>query len=390
MATQVQTAEALAQRIAALDEERRYDDALAAFRELAALDPADDAVREATVEAGVELAYELALSGRDRPAAESVHRQLSALHVRFPEDDVVIGGLAAAAAVLSALCTIEKDWKAAADYAVAINQLNQGVPEELSRELDLQYGRTAATYLVGLVQDEQWAQARSLTYSLRELLLADFMLADLAEQKGAAAADDIRKLFEAMIDAFREAEPEAAARIDADVAERKGVPVQEPQRSERSRVEPRFDFETLKDVTIYGFVSMRVPARWPEARAENGRGGFWEEDVESGTLWIDWDLYSFKGEEPRDSAPPAIRIQDEGEKAIKYRRYESFERGEPLVIHHWWVNCGTPGRILMIHFNLVLLADLAQRDDFQPLPGLIAREIRAARIDFSRIPTGAD
>jgi hypothetical protein len=38
----------------------------------------------------------------------------------------------------------------------------------------------------------------------------------------------------------------------------------------------------------------------------------------------------------------------------------------------------------------VLLADLAERDDFQPLPDLVAREIRAARIDFDRIPVGAD
>jgi DNA-binding SARP family transcriptional activator len=219
---QAEKAQALARRIAALDAEGRYDAALTAFGELVALDAADDAVREAMVEAGVELAYELALTGRDRPAAEFVYSHLRALRDRFPEDDVVISGLAAAAAVLSALCTIEKDWKAAADYAVAINHLNQGAPEELSRELDLQYGRTAATFIVGLVQDEQWAQARAFTYSLRELLLADFMLTDLAEQKGAAAADDIKKLFEAMIDAFRETEPEAAARIDADIAERKG------------------------------------------------------------------------------------------------------------------------------------------------------------------------
>jgi hypothetical protein len=44
----------------------------------------------------------------------------------------------------------------------------------------------------------------------------------------------------------------------------------------------------------------------------------------------------------------------------------------------------------MVHVNLVLLADLAEREDFRPLPDIIAREVRAARIDFGRLPTGAD
>jgi DNA-binding SARP family transcriptional activator len=53
---QAEKAQALARRIAALDAEGRYDAALTAFGELVALDAADDAVREAMVEAGVELA----------------------------------------------------------------------------------------------------------------------------------------------------------------------------------------------------------------------------------------------------------------------------------------------------------------------------------------------
>lgn len=203
-------------------------------------------------------------------------------------------------------------------------------------------------------------------------------------------AGDIKGLFETMVDAFREAEPELAREIDREAAAKKGAPVEEPERGGRGRVEAFYDFETLKDITIYGFVSLRVPARWPEARAENGRGGFWEEGVESGTFWIDWDVYALKGRRPRHGDSSAIRVADAGDKAVSYRRTEAVEKGEALVIHNWLVTCGRPGLALMVHFNLVLLADLAERNDFRPLPKLIDREIRAARIDFDRIPRGAE
>ena len=83
---------------------------------------------------------------------------------------------------------------------------------------------------------------------------------------------------------------------------------------------------------------------------------------------------------------PVVRVDEEGDDAVRYQRRETIERGEPLVIHHWIVTTAHGGGILLLHFHLVLLADLAERDDFRPLPDLIAREIRAARIDFGRLP----
>jgi hypothetical protein len=113
------------------------------------------------------------------------------------------------------------------------------VPTALSENLDLLYGRASTAVILALVQDGQWAEARRLIYTLRELLLSDVMLSDLAEQKGAAAAKDVKGLFEAMVHAFRKAEPEAAAEIDAQITERKGGPVEEPERAARGRVEAR-------------------------------------------------------------------------------------------------------------------------------------------------------
>jgi tetratricopeptide (TPR) repeat protein len=382
-------AAALRKRIEALGAEGRFDEARGAFEALCALDVAEEDVRAALAAAGADLAYELALTKADRRAAEAVYARLRQILERFPDDYELVGLAAASAAALAGACAREKDWPAACNYATAINRLNDDVPAKLSAELDLQYGRASCTTILALVQDDEWWHARRLTYMLRELLLSDVMLTDLAQQRGGLVANDMKGLFEAMVEAFREAEPELAREIDAEAAERKGAPVEEPERGERGRVEALYDFEILKDITIYGFVSLRVPARWPEARADGGRGGFWEEGVESGTLWIDWDVYTMKGQRPRQGDPSVIRVADAGDRSVSYRRTEAVEKGETLVIHNWLVSCGRPGLALMVHFNLVLLADLAERNDFRPLPKLIDREIRAARIDLDRIPRGA-
>ena len=261
MTTAAETARSLTERIEALDGERRYEEAMATFEALAALDASDPAVRKAIAEGACELSYELAATKRDRAASEAVYGRLSALRERFPEDHDVVRLLAYAAGALSGLCDIQKDWSAAAEYAVAINRLNGAVPAALGEELELLYGRATAKFIVALVEDGEWNMARPIVYSLRELLLSDALLSAIAEQHGAVHAADLGGLFEAMIGAFRDAHPDEAAALDAQIAERKGAPIEEPQREERGRVEERFDFETLKDVAIYGFLSMRVPAR---------------------------------------------------------------------------------------------------------------------------------
>lgn len=72
------------------------------------------------------------------------------------------------------------------------------------------------------------------------------------------------------------------------------------------------------------------------------------------------------------------------------RRRHEVEAGEPLVFHSWHVIRRHGPAILLLHFNLVLLADLAEREDFKALVDAIDREVRAARIDFDRIPRGAE
>ena len=392
-------ARALKEWIEGLDGEGRYDDAMAAFETLAALDLHDDDIRLAFAEGACELAYELAATKRDRATAEAVYARLRATRERFPDDHDLIRLQAYAAAALSGLCDVQKDWTAAGQYAVAINHLNRDVPSELADELALLYGRASANLVVALVDAEQWEIARPIVYRLRELLLSDSLLSAIAEQQGSAYAADLRGLFEAMIDALRDAHPDDAAAFDTEIAEQRGAPIQEPARAERDHVEEHYDFEALKDVTFDGFLSMRVPARWPEARTEEGRGGFWEEDVESGTLWIDWDLFTVpRGGRAADAARDmaqdyegaVLEVGEDGDLGVIRLRRETVETGQPLIIHTWHILKGRGQQILLLHFNLVILADLAEREDFRPLPDLIAREIRAARIDLARIPRGAD
>jgi len=392
-------AAALRKRVEALGAEGRFDEARGAFDALCALDVAEEDIRAALAAAGADLAYELALTKADRRAAEAVYARLRQTLERFPDDYELVGNAAASAAALAGACAREKDWPAACDYATAINRLNDDVPAKLSAQLDLQYGRASCTTILALVRDDEWWHARRLTYTLRELLLSDVMLTDLAKQRGGLVANDMKGLFEAMVDAFREAEPELAREIDAEAAERKGAPVEEPKRRGRGRIEANYGFATLKDVTIYDFLSLRVPARWLEARAENGRGGFWEETVESGTLWIDWNIYVYGSAAPAMEEALAKQAQTlPGGTAsaatglggrIVRRRHEAVEAGEPLVFHSWHVIRRHGPAILLLHFNLVLLADLAERHDFKALVDTIDREVRAARIDLDRIPRGA-
>lgn len=243
-------ATALRKRVEVLGAEGRFDEARGAFEALCALDVAEEDVRAALAAAGYDLSYELALTKADRRAAESVYARLRQILERFPDDGELIGNVAASAAALAGACAREKDWPAACDFATAINRLNRAVPAKLSAELDLLYGRASCTTILTLVQSDEWWQARRLTYTLRELLLSDVMLTDLAQQRGGALAGDIKGLFEAMVDAFREAEPELAREIDREAEARKGAPVEEPKRRGRGRIEADYGFSTLKDVTI--------------------------------------------------------------------------------------------------------------------------------------------
>lgn len=178
----------LRKRIEALGAEGRFDEARAAFEALCALDVGEESVRAALAAAGYDLAYELALTKADRRAAEAVYARLRQTLERFPDDCELVGNAAASAAALAGACAREKDWPAACDYATAINRLNDDVPAKLSEELDLLYGRASCTTILALVQSDEWWQARRLTYTLRELLLSDAMLTDLAQQRSSAAA----------------------------------------------------------------------------------------------------------------------------------------------------------------------------------------------------------
>lgn len=159
---------------------------------------------------------------------------------------------------------------------------------------------------------------------------------------------------------------------------------------------------TLKRTGLWDVVLMRIPARWSRERQHPDGTGMYclhEEGAESGTLWVDYDVFrapdpgmvptvirewaqasASKSEEKDDAEAPLYEEHDGG--YLVRRLFGSVERGEELR-HYAWHRFVAQGREMMVvHFTLVFLDRLADEPEFCDQLAMFDREIRNAILLF--------
>jgi hypothetical protein len=156
---------------------------------------------------------------------------------------------------------------------------------------------------------------------------------------------------------------------------------------------PNFQFERLNTIHPFGFITVRVPARWACGHDRIGMWGCWEEGVDNGTLWIDFDTLPL---DPNLSPANALveaawktgrfdllsKDGDEPNMHIARIVHDDEEDGEMLRFHKWHLFRIYPGTFLMVHFSLVLLLEKVEEPAFEALEEIMEREIAAAEIEF--------
>ncbi len=160
-------------------------------------------------------------------------------------------------------------------------------------------------------------------------------------------------------------------------------------------------FDELREVAFADTVRLRVPARWTTARSQSGMWCCYEEEMESGTFWIDFEVFNIADpaapdadgrtrravdlfaqevldefvvkeghhREERVELPDGVllRLEEEGEEA-----------GERLRVHRWTYFKPAGGRVLTVFFALVLRLDQVADPRFADLVEILDREVRAA------------
>lgn len=165
-----------------------------------------------------------------------------------------------------------------------------------------------------------------------------------------------------------------------------------------------YDFHILKTYECADAVTLRVPARWncgPHETAE-GMWGCYENDEETGTLWINVDYFMRK--EPTEPMgdfdlmasardikesmerdwPDMVesRLQREGDAVLWFRVVDSIDDDEEPIrryVYHYFLE--HRGNVCFIVFSLVLPNSILDDPEIQRLVEIVDREVRAARLE---------
>lgn len=154
----------------------------------------------------------------------------------------------------------------------------------------------------------------------------------------------------------------------------------------------------LKPVTFWDFISFRIPEQWSCIREPDGHWGCYEEDKDTGTVWVDFDLFRLPDEEDvaaavarsaamirADSsvgAIPPMRKEFEFSPLHKvvHRVFGAEENGE-LLYFSWWSHIlGRHPYLLSVQFNFVLTASTLADRGVCELAEIIDRELMNATI----------
>lgn len=159
---------------------------------------------------------------------------------------------------------------------------------------------------------------------------------------------------------------------------------------------------TLKRTGLWDVVLMRIPARWSRERQNPDGTGMYclhEKGAESGTLWVDYDVFRVpdpemvpvavrewaqaSAREGEEKADVEVSPCEECEGGYLVRRFfRSVEDGEELR-HYAWHRFVAQGREMMVvHFTFVFLDCLADEPEFHDRLAMFDKEVRNAILLF--------
>lgn len=159
---------------------------------------------------------------------------------------------------------------------------------------------------------------------------------------------------------------------------------------EASRRGARYDFHELRAISAYGFIDLLIPRRWKDGRdPDNGMWGCYRDGEDSGTLWIDFNVWRVRPGNESDlaalrraavqtsGAPDGARVEllkrpDGG--SIVRSSYVGEERGVLLRFHRWDIYKAIPRGALLVHFSLVIPPAMQDTPDEDLLVRIIGRE----------------
>ena len=343
------------------------------------------------------------INARDRQGAEEIARFYQRLAERFAGNEDVEWALMDVHGLMAVLCSGIGDAEAAVSYfnSIAVSFSGRSVSEQRIHW----FGDVGHNIIANFIRNENYGSARGIGHSLKEILLDEDYLRHLAEEHGATHAADFKDLVEAQVEAFESEEDDTAQQAPGEGARRKDAG---ETSDELGEILDDYGFGDMVERTFFDFITMVVPRRWQWLRDDDSEmWGLWEEGIESGTLWVDFDVYSVEGEDNaafklvRGSAeriaesaadrPNAIGdpfVQEIGDGYAVMNIYTSHEKGHDLI--HYSCHTLVPHRqhALLVHFTLVLLAELADRPDFVWLRERMALACLDARIDVDAALAG--
>ena len=85
--------------------------------------------------------------------------------------------------------------------------------------------------------------------------------------------------------------------------------------------------DRFREETFWDVITLPVPERWGRFRQPEGHWGCWEEGAETGTLWVDYDLFGPFQDGPEDWDP----LRKEG----IFDRLVGPNIGGDGTFHHW-------------------------------------------------------
>lgn len=158
----------------------------------------------------------------------------------------------------------------------------------------------------------------------------------------------------------------------------------------------------LKPASFWSFVSFNIPEQWHCVREPEGHWGCYEDDDDTGTVWVGFDVFRMPENEPdigeavaRNArliiAEPSVAGFPASRKEIDrsplhkivHRTYATESEGE-LLYFSWWNHfVGHQRRLIAVHLNFVLpvgqlaiprIAAIAQAVDHELLNATIHGE----------------
>lgn len=334
----------------------------------------------------------------DRQGAEEIARFYQRFAERFAGNEDVEWALMEVHGAMAALCSGIDDAEAAVAYfnSIAVSFSGKTVSEPRIHWL----GDVGYNVIVNLIGNDHYGTARGIGHSLRQILLDDDYLKHLAETQGATQAADFKDLVEAQVEAFESQEDDTAQQEQAPGNAARNKDAGEAS-EELGEILDDYGFDDLVERTFYDFVTMSVPRRWVWQQGRNsGNWGLWEEGIESGTFWIDYDTFSFMGDDvdtaqiAKNTVERIVAESREEENSIGepyvqqvaggiavFKAFSSCEKGHDLRHYSCYLFLHHGRNALMIHFALVLLAELADRPDFVWLRDRLAQACLDARVD---------